>query len=69
MKLYTTTEAATLLDAGHSTVTLHARKLGFAKHGSDYWFTETELDALRESIHERPGRPKLPPPVIDMPNE
>ena len=65
MKLYTTTEAATLLAAAHPTITLHARKLGFAKHGRDYLFTDADLAAMRASMHGKPGRPRKTPEQSD----
>lgn len=57
--IYTASEAAIKLGVAYSTITLHARKLGIARRGRDYLFTEADIKALRQSLAASvPGRPR-----------
>lgn len=57
--LYTVADAARMLGAATSTITKHARRLGIARRGRDYVFTDADIDALRCSLAaSKPGRPR-----------
>ncbi len=58
MRDYTTARAAAELGVAQSTLRKHARILGIARLGRDYIFTETQINALRQSLAgSKRGRP------------
>ncbi len=56
--MITTRQAAIKLGIANRTVTKWCRILGVRKVGRDYVILPADLERIRKTAHDRPGRPK-----------
>lgn len=53
----TARQAAKRIGCAYSTITLHCRQMGITRDGRDYLLDDDQVEALRERIRDRRGRP------------
>lgn len=57
--MYTTHDIAKAMGRPIRTVLAAILRLGYAKTGRDYYLTDQQREAIREEMHDGPGRPRV----------